>query len=258
MKNTITFIIFISVITVLFSGVALAATTPTPAPTSEPSTISQTQQSLLNDLSQSIASKVAELKLVNKEGIIGTVTDTTNTQITLKDRDGNIHFIDVDELTKFNSEASSSFGISDVTKNMTLGILGLYNKESRRILARFVTVLSFPQYLSGAIAATDKTNFTVTVAGIDGKQTVVEIEDVTKTSSFDAGTLTRSGFSKMQLGERIYVVGFFDKQNTKQIIASRIIVFPSLAINPAIGSTLPLLLTPTPTTLTPTPSQASK
>ncbi len=246
MKKIIAITILLTLFAYSLVGYSFAAGTPTPNPT-QAQTISQTQQSLLNDLSQSIASKVAQLKLVNKEGIIGMVTDTSNTQITIKDMDGNIHFIDVDELTKFSSDANSTFGISDVTKNMNLGILGLYNKESRRILARFVTVLTFPQYLSGAIAAIDKTNFTVTVVGVDGKQTIVEIQDITKTTAYDNAAIARSGFSKMQLDERIYVVGYQDKQNPKQILASRIILFPALAINPAIGTALPALPTDTPT-----------
>ena len=77
-------------------------------------------------------------KLVEKRGIIGTVTDSSDTQITVTDIAGNIRFVDVDELTKFYSSDSKTFGISDIKNGMTIGVLGLYNKQSRRILAREV------------------------------------------------------------------------------------------------------------------------
>lgn len=233
------------------SGYAFAKAAPTPTNAQTPTqSITQIDQQI-NNLKDKIASKVAQLKLVEKRGIIGTVTDASDTQITIKDMDGNQHFIDVDELTKFDSSGQKNFGISDVTKNMKLGILGLYNKESRRILARFVTVQVLPTYIHGAIADMDKKNYTVTVAQDDGIQATIEIEDITKTTSYDStGAPTKSGFSKLQVGERIYVAGYPDKQDAKQLIASRILVFPSLAINPAIGS---LQITPE-DTLTPTPS----
>src|SRR3990167_5640769 len=108
-----------------FISVAKAASlTPTP---------DDKAQAIKEQLITNIASRVAQLKLVEKRGIIGTVTNVTNTQITLSDIQNNTRFIDVDELTKFTSAKSKeTFGISDITKGTTLGILGLYNKDSRR------------------------------------------------------------------------------------------------------------------------------
>lgn len=243
------------------SQTAFAAITPTPTKTTSKATptpssngsVTQIEQQI-NNLKDKIASQVAQLHLTEKKGFIGIVTDVSETQITIKDNDGNIHFVDVDELTKFDSpSAKSNFGISDITKNSTIGVLGIYNKDSRRLLARFVDVLTFPKYIRGAIAAIDKPNFTMTVVQNDGTQTTVEIEDVTKTLSYDktAGSV-KAGFSKAQVGERVYIVGFPDKQDPKQLIASRIILFPTLSINPNIGSVAPI----TPTAATPSATVA--
>lgn len=231
-------------------GLSLAAVKPTPTETPSPTSaqaITQIDQQI-NNLKDTIASKVAELHLVSKEGIIGTVTDVSQTQITVTDAEGNIHFIDVDELTKFSSpnSTSSTFGISAITKNSTIGVLGLYNKDSRRLLARFVNVLTLPTYIHGAIAAIDRTNDTITVAQNDGTQTVVEVADITKTLSYDqTAGLVRSGFSKAQAGERVNVIGYIDKQNSKQVIASRVLIFPTLPINPKIGTAVQQLPTAT-------------
>jgi len=137
-KNILKIFILLTPLTFwLFLGPgAGAAATPTPT--------TESLETQINDLKDKIASRVAELKLVEKKGIIGTVTDSSDTQITLSDLSTNIRFVDVDELTKFSSSLSKSFGISDVEKGQTLGVLGLYNKQSRRILAREVNVLSKP------------------------------------------------------------------------------------------------------------------
>src|SRR5262249_45906314 len=125
-------------------------------------------------------------------------------------------------------------GISDITKGTTLGVLGLYNKESRRILARFIDVVVMPISVSGAVADVDSKNFTTTIATADKKTYTVDIESTTKTFSFDGTTLAKAGFSKITEGERITVIGFIDKSNSRHLTASRVLLFPTLPIDPSI------------------------
>src|SRR3990167_8162765 len=113
-----------------------------------------------DQLITNIASRVAQLKLVEKRGIIGKVISVTSTQITVVDAHENTRFVDVDELTKFSSpNAKGTYGISDIAKDTTIGIVGLYNKESRRILARFVNVITIPFIIHGGVAKIDDENF---------------------------------------------------------------------------------------------------
>ena len=210
-----------------------AAATPTPATTPTQGDIQQ-----IDDLKNRIASRVAQLKLVEKKGIIGTVTDATNSQITLNDINGNVRFIDVDELTKFSNPNASgtSFGISDIDKNMKLGVLGLYNKQSRRILARQVTVLTMPKILMGAIYSIDSKNFNFYIVSEDNKQTFIDVETVTKTYSYSTGaTLVSAGFSKIKVDESVIIIGFPDKQNPDHILASRVLLFPDVPKSPKIN-----------------------
>lgn len=232
-------------ITVIFLGKAQA--TPTPSPTSSANALEQQ----INNLKDRIASRVAQLNLVEKKTLIGEVSDISQTQLTLKDMQSATQFVDVDELTNFSSpSASSTFGISDITKGSTVGVIGLYNKDSQRILARWVDVLQTPTIFDGAIVAIDSTNFTLTVATVDNPGLVVEVEDVTKTTSYTTSDgILRSGFSKLQTGQRVHVVGFIDTTNPKQLIASRIIVFPTIAPNPRISLVNPSDIAPvTPST----------
>ena len=225
------YIIFATIIIALpFASIKVNAQTPT-------ATASSSLEDKINDLKNKVASRVAELNLVEKRGIIGTVSDISNTQITLSDINDNTRFVDVDELTKFSSpSAKTSFGISDIEKGAKLGVLGLYNKSSRRILARFVDVLPLMQYVHGAISSIDKTNFVLTVQTVDNKTFNIDIENATKTFSFTTTDgLIKAGFSKIVTGESLVVSGYPDKKDPNTIIASRIILLPSLPKNPGIN-----------------------
>ncbi len=230
---------FFTIILLLILGmyasknVHVLAATPTPATTPTQGDIQQ-----IDDLKTRIASRVAQLNLVEKRGIIGTVTDATNSQITLTDVNGNIRFVDVDELTKFSNPnvSGTTFGISDITKNMKLGILGLYNKQSRRILARQVNVLTLPNILVGVVYSIDSKNFNFYVVSEDNKQTFIDVETITKTYSYSTkASLVNAGFSKIKVDESIIVIGFPDKQTPSHIIASRIILLPDVPKNPKIN-----------------------
>jgi hypothetical protein len=236
MRKTLFTIIFLLILGGCISKNVYAQTT-TPSPTISP-TQGDIQQ--IDALKNQIASRVAQLNLVEKKGIIGTVTDATNSQITVTDVNGNVRFVDVDELTKFSNPnvSGTSFGISDITKNMTLGVLGLYNKQSRRILAREIDVLTLPNILTGAVYSIDNKNFNFYIVSEDNKQTFIDVENITKTYSYSSGaTLVNAGFSKIKVDETVMIIGFFDKQNNNHIIASRIILLPDVPMSPKINST---------------------
>ena len=213
----------------LLVNVAQAAT-PTPQ---------DKTQEIRDQLITNIASRVAQLKLVEKRGIIGKVTDVTNTQITV-DLQNNTRFVDVDELTKFSSSYSKgTYGISDITKDTTVGILGLYNKESRRILARFVNVITIPFIIHGGVAAIDSENFSINITTEEGKQMIVNIENLTRTYSYTqkAGYL-RSGFSKIKDNYNIIVMGILDTKDKNKMVATRVIFFPEIPASPKVNSML--------------------
>ena len=210
------------------------AVSPTPQQT--PSEKSELMNQQINDLKTKIASKVAQLKLVERRGIIGTVTEVSSTQIALTDLQNNIRFVDVDELTKFSSpSAKGTFGISDITKGSSVGILGLYNKESRRILARFVNTGMYPKIIHGVVISINSSDYVLKVISEDEKITFVDVETITKTLSFTKQDgLTKYGFSKIKEGQNLMIAGFTDIKNNNHLIASRIIIFPQIPKNPKI------------------------
>jgi hypothetical protein len=225
---------FILLITFLFSttSLSLAVTSQTPEDTNTPTPTGTNQ---LDALKEKIASKVAQLKLTEKRGIIGTVAESTSTQITVIDSLNNQRFIDIDELTKFSSSSDKSFGISDVKKDDTLGILGIYNKQSRRILAREISLITVPQFISGVVSSVDKDNFSLNILTEAQKEIVVDIETITKSFSYSSETgLTKSGFSKITEGENIFLVGYVRKTDKNRVLASRMVLLPEIPKNPMI------------------------
>ena len=245
-------ILFLILVFSFLQTKSLAATTasPTAVPTPTPNTTSTTSAAInqqIDNLQARIASKVAQLNLASKKGFIGTVNDASDTQISLTDVNGNIQLIDVDEFTKFSSSSNSNFGISDIKKGMTIGVLGIYNKDSRRTLARFIDQENLPTIFNGAVTNIDDKNYIITVTTADGKDIPVYIQDLTKTLEYtNSEGLIRSGFSKINLNERVTVIGFKNQSDPKQILATRFIHFPSLAVNPKIPIIKNPLNSPTP------------
>lgn len=243
MKFKIIFVLF-TICYLLFAITAQAVS---------PTTTNENLGEKINDLKERIASRVAQLKLVERRGILGKVTDVSSTQITILDVSNNIRFIDVDEITKFASpSAKGTFGISDIPKGTTIGILGLYNKESRRMLARFVDTLILPRILHGAVASVNAEDFSFVVTTPDKFDYTVDIEKTTRTLIYtrEAGIL-RTGFAKIKDGERVSVIGYSDKNKTR-ISALKVIVFQDLPRNGAIIFSIPTPTSSPTATLAPT------
>lgn len=233
-KNILYLICIFNILSLIFNISAVMAQTATPKPTVK-ETVNEKLNSQINTLKDKIASRVTELNLVEKRGVIGEVTETTTNKITLKDLQGKTKLVDIDEITKFSSSASRTFGLSDLTKGTKVTVLGLYNKQTKRILARFITTSVDPVFLTGGISEIDPQNSTVTLTSADQKKTKIDIGNTTKLSSRgEDNTLTKIVFSRLALSDRISVVGFPDKTAPGLIVASRVIVLSGLPKDPKI------------------------
>lgn len=237
MKKLFFLFFFLTAFYLLINANAQALTpTPTPTPTSS-------QDERIKNIIEKVASKAAKMDLVETRGILGTVSDISDTQITLSDLYNNTRFIDVDELTKFSSpSAKGTFGISDIQKGSSLGVLGRYNKQSRRILARFVEITLLPKTVHGQVLKIDEENFRITAVTNKGEKIMVDIEKITKTSSYTKESdLVKSGFSKITINQRFIATGFNDLKEKNVLIASRIIIFPDLPSYPDINLNLDIV-----------------
>jgi len=197
--------------------------TTTPSPTNESITEALSEQ--ISDLKEKIASRVAQMNLVEKRGIAGEVTDVSSTQISMIDIYGKTRFIDVDEITEFYApDNEEAFGISDIEEGMKLSILGLYNKQSERILARFVDVISIPEFVNGEITSIDEDEFSIDVTKSDGTVVTFDIENSTTTQEYVDEDFVRSGFSQMEIGQKVFITGFANEEEENRYYASRILI----------------------------------
>ena len=205
-----------------------AASTPSPSPSNSeiPKSTDIEKIQRIKDL---VASKVAELNLVEKRGIIGTIREVTNMKIAITDIKGSIRQIDVDELTKFNITKSSS-GISDLEKGKMYAFIGLYNKDTKKLLARVINnTNSIPVHFEGAVTSIDSKKYQLTAVDQKGTKRKIDIESSTKTTLADSeGDLTKSGFSKIETNKRILAIGFADQKDKDLITALRIIHFENI------------------------------
>lgn len=225
-------ILVISILLTFSLTATAAAQSPAPSPSGDNATLSDKLNKEINNLKEKIASRVSELNLVEKRGVIGTVTEASGNQVTITDLAGKTRFIDVDEITKFSSPNNKNFGLSDLSKGTKITALGLYNKQSKRLLARFINTNVDPVYLSGTIASVDTKNFQLTMIGNNQKETKVDNQTTTKIFTYakDSG-FTKLGFSKITAGERVFVMGYPDKTDPAMIVADRIITIPELPKN---------------------------
>ena len=243
----------LSISSLVFTSSVAYAQTATPKQAVSPTpnqALNEKLNNQINQLKDKIASRVTELNLVEKRGIIGVVTEASTNKVTIADVEGNTRQIDIDEITKFSSaSAKGSFGLSDLTKGTRISILGLYNKQSKRILARFIRTSVDPVFLTGGISETDSKNITLTMVSEDKKLTKIDIQPATKISSYskDDGQ-TKILFGGLNIGDRIFVIGFPDKTDSEMIVANRVIVFSDLPKDPKIS-----IVEPSPTVVPTTP-----
>lgn len=197
---------------------------PTAAPSTNQVPESDEEIERVQRIKDIVASKVAELNLVEKKGIIATVTELGSTEIKGVDYKNQNITIDVDELTKFDFE-EEDFGISDLEIGQMYSFVGLYNRDSEKLLARFVSrPASIPDYIDGAISEINEDDFQITLVDAKGHNFIIDVESSTDTVIIDeAGGLEDSGFSDLALGQRVIAAGFLDENDSMS--ASRLIHF---------------------------------
>lgn len=219
-------ILFILIIIALIAPGATLAQTPNPEDESEVDV-------KVDQIKDKVASRVAELNLVEKRGMVGVVESVNDNEIRIIDLNDKTRIINVDELTKFSSD-EGSFDITDIEKGTKISAIGLYNKDSEKLLARFVNEISIPLFLNGVISDKDDKNFTITLSTEGEKDFIVDVENITKSFTFTDGQLETVGFTKIPVMKNALVIGYTDPKNSERITANRVIIFPDVPKNPRV------------------------
>lgn len=226
----------------------------TPSVKDEDESATDEIESKVDLIKDKVASRVAELKLVEKRGVVGVVESVNDDEIWIRDLNDKTRIIEVDELTKFSSN-EGSFDLTDIDKGTKISAIGLYNKDSGKLLARFVNETSIPLFLNGVITDKDDEEFTLSLSTEGEKKYTVDVEKITKSFSYSDGELQTIGFSNIDSLKNALIIGYVDPKDSNRITASRIIIFPDVPKNPRIEVSGTEATSSKTTTNSPTPSE---
>jgi hypothetical protein len=189
----------------------------------------------IDEIKDKVTTQVEKLDLVEKRGLLGVVESVNENQIRINDLNDKIRIIEVDELTKYSSEENNSFDLANIEKGAQISAIGIYNKDSEKLLARFLNEITIPIFMTGVISEKNEDEFTISIATEEEKNYLIDIENITKTYSYDETELSQSGFADLEIMQNVIVTGFSDVNEENRISATRVIYFPQIPKNPRIS-----------------------
>ncbi len=238
--------------TILASRV-VAAPTPTPEATGAGT---QTQ---IDDLKERLATKVAQLRQSQRKAIVGTVkaVSVSTATIETKTKDVKIELTDDIVIVQVLKGKRTKLTLDDLTKGDEVVVFGEYDATLDLLKAKVIFIQSgaSAERIAGTVTAVDKEEFTVTVA-TEGKNVIVDIEKATKITLWDGQKLTKSGFSKLTVGDSMHVVGTLVPKKENRLSAVRILDIGNVTNAPTAAPTeepTPTVKTTPKSTPTPTP-----
>ncbi|MCL4360563.1 hypothetical protein M1555_04940 [Patescibacteria group bacterium] len=228
---------------------ASVSATPNPLP----SGVSEQQLETIKDR---LATKVAELRHLEPMAIYGTVKDKSLTSATVETdtKDVKIELTDSIKVIEVIRGARTTLTLDDLSNKDTVTVFGSYD-QTLDVLSASVIFLqgALPVHADGVITDIDKTNNTLTVRSPDGQSTVIDIETDTKTNTWTKdGGITKSGFSKVAVGDTLQIIATPEPKYQNRVSARRILDLGNLTSpTPTPRSTGEA--TPSSVTVSPTP-----
>lgn len=198
----------------------------------KPTITNFSEQKIIKNLKEKVASKVKELMKKNNKAIVGKVVNISENLIKIKDLEGKEQEVKTDEtLTKFYKITGSfqkEIKLSDIEKNDYLIISGIVN-DNKTIEANAIFVDQPFLVGSGKVMEIDKENYILKVISSDKTVYNISIETFTKQQILNIKTLEieKTGFSKIIVGDRIHFVCEIkgdEKDNTYQ--AKKTLIIP--------------------------------
>ncbi len=246
---------------------AVVGTTPTVLPTSPPATTSADIQ--IEKLKERLATKVAELRTLVKRAMFGTVKTVSVASATVETstKDIKIELGDGVSVAQIISGKRTTLTTDDISVGDPITVFGTYDNTLDLLKAQFIFIESsiVTQHISGTVSDISAKDFTMTVHTPEGRTIVVDVEKTTKATSWNkADGVTKSGFSKIAVGDTVHVAGVAEPKKDDHISANRILdlgnlsgAVPSPTATPTVVASDSATPKPTAksakTTLSPTP-----
>lgn len=216
--NIITIILVFGAVKALAVESTESANTPTP-----------TIEQKIKELKERLASRVAELNVISQKLVKGEIKTLSDQKIIILSNTNEIS-INLNEESSFYAIGSDgvkkSVKLSDLKTGQTALSFGAYNSSTNTLTSKTIVVEELPTIIVGQIKSVDKKNYQLSVSTKE-KDYLIDHEVTTK--NFTIGkddVLVKSGFSKYEEGQIVYVVGDLvtDKSGKELLSAFRIIV----------------------------------
>lgn len=217
-------------------------------------TPSATPISKIDDLKERLATKVAELRHTQRKAVYGTIKSVTVSTFTLETPTNDLKIDLTDDIKVFQKIKGKRTELTseDLAKGDIITVFGEFDTGLDLLRAKIVIIQSAPLVrIAGLVSKIDQKTFTVTVTTTAGQDYVIDIEKTTSIFRFDRQKgLVKSGFSKLETGRTVHVVGTAVAKADHRISAARLI---DLGLTAQAGNLYGA--TPTPTaTDKPTPT----
>lgn len=204
------------------------------------------KQKQIDDLKERLATKVAELRNVQRKAIAGKVKSQTVSTMTIETptKDIKIELIDTIKVFQNLKGTRTTLTTDNVDNGDHVAIFGEYDTTLDVLKAKviFIDDTPTPARVSGIVTNMDKIDFTLTLQSLENISYTIDVESSTKTSSYTKeGGVAKSGFSKINIGDTVHVVGTKIPKKDNQITAKRLLDLGNVIPESAIPS-----LSPTP------------
>ncbi len=237
------------------------------AVTATPSATPAGNAKQVEDLKDRLATKVAELRKVQRRALAGKVKSVSVSTITIetKTKDIKIELPDDVVVIQYLKGVRTKLTTAAIDKGDTVVVFGGYDATVDILKAQVIVIQNTsPRRAAGTVTAVDKKEYTLTVLTAGGQAYTIDIETITKIFAWDKGPV-KSGFSKVSVGDTVTVLGTDVPIKENRISAIRILDIGNLTNPqpspqptpiPAASSSATTKPTATPTpkpTATPTP-----
>lgn len=200
----------------------------------------------LDALKERLATKVAELRTTEKRAIYGSVKIVSETTLVVetKTRDVKVELAEEVMVFQYLRGKRTELSLADIEKGDLVTVYGDYDTTLELLKASFILIQTTPPIrVSGAVATIDRNDFSLTLTTPDAQTYTVDIEPTTKVTRWDkTSKFTKSGFSKVNQGETLHVVGTTVPKKENRVSAVRILTLGNPIGEPAASPSA----TPTP------------
>lgn len=183
----------------IFTLNANFATAATPSPSlkaTPPPSLSPTQEKA-KELKEKVASKIAELKILQKRAFLGTIKSLTDKGfvLTAQNKDITVETDTNTKITSLSKGARKSLKLTDLTKGQKILVWGQYNKEAEVLTAKSILVRIFSLNLQGTVKSIEKNSLTLDDYAIDISQAKIRSLKKDKTlGKIDAKDISEGDF----------------------------------------------------------------